>query len=653
MEENGPLYRMTIDLNVLDHLADGLYSSVAAVLTEAVANSWDADATAVKIDLAIEKDKISIADNGIGMDRNAVNEHYLRVGYRRRDDGNTSPGGRQVMGRKGIGKLSLFSISDKIEVRTKAEGAQESGLLIDAPALREAMLKKLSVYNPESLGVEGAGLEEGHGTKIIITALKRERLRDMAPESLRRRLARRFSVIGSADFHVFVNGVEVSSADRDDIKFVEYLWFFGDEKPDISKCESLKKGEPLDNVGEGWDPEWRVRGWVGTVDRPKRLSTPEGNLNSIVILARGRLVDEDVLPRISGAEFYTKYLTGQVEADFLDDSESADIVTSNRQSVIEDDWRVHALLNFLRKAMRTIADSWSELRTTDKTSELKEKYPRVDEWLEKLPKGWQKKAGKLLERIATIEVGKDEEEQEKSQKILLKSAISGFEVLMLRGDAEELEIALEEGVESLLKLLAGRDSLEAAFYSYIVTNRLDVIKKLEQLVDRNKKERVLQEYLFDHLWLLDPAWERAAGSEEMEKRLRLKEPFKNDRKTKKKYGRVDIRYRTVAGKHVIVELKKVSVRKELGELFTQGKKYVKATMEILPPDEKDRAHIEVVFVVGKNPEDDSNSIESVMNGVSPGSRIVTYDLLISRAYQAYAEFLECAKKADRIDQLFE
>ena len=34
-------YRMTVDLNVLDHLGINLYSNIAAVLTEAVANAWD------------------------------------------------------------------------------------------------------------------------------------------------------------------------------------------------------------------------------------------------------------------------------------------------------------------------------------------------------------------------------------------------------------------------------------------------------------------------------------------------------------------------------------------------------------------------------------------------------------------------------------
>ena len=40
---NAP-YRMTMDLNFLDHLGIDLYSNNTAVLTEAVATAWDADA---------------------------------------------------------------------------------------------------------------------------------------------------------------------------------------------------------------------------------------------------------------------------------------------------------------------------------------------------------------------------------------------------------------------------------------------------------------------------------------------------------------------------------------------------------------------------------------------------------------------------------
>ena len=40
----------------------------------------------------------------------------------------------------------------------------------------------------------------------------------------------------------------------------------------------------------------------------------------------------------------------------------------------------------------------------------------------------------------------------------------------------------------MLQLLAGRDSLEASFYRDIVTNRLDVIRELQRLVDENHRE---------------------------------------------------------------------------------------------------------------------------------------------------------------------
>src|SRR5437899_1235030 len=101
-------YEMTVDLNVLDHLGINLYSNVAAVLTEAVANAWDADASVVEIRVDADSKKIEIEDDGIGMTVADINEKYLRVGYRRREQGGAhgkvTAKGRSVMGRKGLGK---------------------------------------------------------------------------------------------------------------------------------------------------------------------------------------------------------------------------------------------------------------------------------------------------------------------------------------------------------------------------------------------------------------------------------------------------------------------------------------------------------------------------------------------------------------------
>src|SRR5690349_2223587 len=105
---------MTLSLNVLNHLGINLYSNIPAVLSEVVANAWDADADRVNIQIDKRADFITITDTGHGMNTHDINEKFLTVGYRRRDEKGgavTRRYGRAVMGRKGIGKLSLFSIA--------------------------------------------------------------------------------------------------------------------------------------------------------------------------------------------------------------------------------------------------------------------------------------------------------------------------------------------------------------------------------------------------------------------------------------------------------------------------------------------------------------------------------------------------------------
>ena len=63
--QSDELYRMRLSLNVLNHLGINLYSNVAAVLSEIVANSWDADAD--KVSITVKSDQVLIEDDGEGM----------------------------------------------------------------------------------------------------------------------------------------------------------------------------------------------------------------------------------------------------------------------------------------------------------------------------------------------------------------------------------------------------------------------------------------------------------------------------------------------------------------------------------------------------------------------------------------------------------
>ena len=63
-KDTDPTYRMTLSLHVLNELGINLYSNVPAVLAEVIANSWDADAQNVQIEIDHENRRIVITDDG-------------------------------------------------------------------------------------------------------------------------------------------------------------------------------------------------------------------------------------------------------------------------------------------------------------------------------------------------------------------------------------------------------------------------------------------------------------------------------------------------------------------------------------------------------------------------------------------------------------
>lgn len=121
-------YTLTVDIATVDSLGRNLYSNAAAVLSEFVANAWDADATRVEIQFD-PNNSISILDNGCGMTDGELNSRFLTVGYRKRVvEGMASPRfKRPYMGRKGIGKLSAFSLADKMVVPRENRMARLTG----------------------------------------------------------------------------------------------------------------------------------------------------------------------------------------------------------------------------------------------------------------------------------------------------------------------------------------------------------------------------------------------------------------------------------------------------------------------------------------------------------------------------------------------
>lgn len=643
-------YRMTVDLNVLDHLGIHLYSNIAAVLTEAVANAWDADAASVDIKLDPNAEWIEIIDDGVGMTVSDMNEKYLRVGYRRRDEdaehGKFTAKGRQVMGRKGLGKLSLFSIAGIIDVQSARDG-EAHGLRMSVRGIHESVKNNEPYYSPDPLSRDEVTVTKG--TKIVLKDIKRQRL-GRGAAALRKRLARRFSVIGELhDFAITIDDEAITTEDRGDLPITQFLWTFGGFEPDLSSIPKMLEREQLPNRFEPWPDHWSVDGWIGTASLPKQLDSEDtGNLNGIVVFARGRLFHENILDKVNDGRLYTKYLTGQIEAEFLDEDDKPDIATSDRQRVQEDDERYAALLSFLRSSLTKVEKRWTEWRRKHEVEKAKETSPALAEWFDTLPEGFRQSAETLVAKLSALPV--DEEED---RKLLYRHGILAFERMRIRGSTEEFVSSVHD-VDKLLKTLADRDALEAALYRDIVRSRLEAIKEFQGIVDEDAKEKVLQNYLFDHLWLLDAAWERATDSEIMESRLIDEEVITDDLTEKERLGRVDIAYRTNAGKHIIVELKKATRKMMLLELQAQGQTYVDKLKKILLAQGDPAPNIEVVFVLGKPVDDEKDNpdrVKASMAAVSPGSRIVHYDSLIQGAQTAYSEYLKKSKELDRLEEI--
>ena len=146
-------YTLDIDLNVLNHLGLNLYSNVPAVLAELIANAWDADAS--RVDVLVkgqgEGKRIIIQDNGCGMNDADLRKKFLTVGYQRRstESGDQTPDkGRPVMGRKGIGKLSVLSIAQNVHVYTKKEYTDPLAIELNVKKIQEAIETKQKYHPP-------------------------------------------------------------------------------------------------------------------------------------------------------------------------------------------------------------------------------------------------------------------------------------------------------------------------------------------------------------------------------------------------------------------------------------------------------------------------------------------------------------------------
>ena len=650
-------YTMSMDLNVLEHLGINLYSSIPAVLSEVVANSYDADATLVNI-CTDSEDTITILDDGNGMGLKDINEKYLKVGYRKRDAGEQlSPKyGRPVMGRKGIGKLSLFSIANRIEIHTKRKECNGEAFVINKEELEKVISRGESTFSPKEISFDKTLLKEETGTCIKLSALKKDTAK--SEPYLRRNIARRFSLSTTPDapFDIQINGKTITVADRGYIDKVDYLWLIGDFDMDRLKSgnTTLRK-EPIHIPGD-LKGGYTVSGWIGSVAELKDLKQDDVVNNKISIIVRGKLAQDDVLANASGAGVYANYLVGEICADYLDEDDLPDIATSNRQQIKDTDERYIALQAFVQKALKQIQNDWTKLRNDANINKALNAIPELSEWFESLKGDSRKQAERIFQTIENATIADDDIAKRRE---LYGYGILAFERLKVTDNLSALNnLDDAEMLERFGKVFSSMQDIEASLYYDIAAQRVDVLKKLTQHCDENKKEKILQKHLFNHLWLLDSSWERATeltGRMEQGVEKEFAE-VTNKLSEEERKARIDIRYKNVAGKHIIIELKRyeMTYNYDIYDAMKQIEKYKKALSKCLEATEPNRKpHIETILIVGPNAFKGKDPTQIDKQLASVDARMVRYDQLIENAEKSYSNYLNANKEASRIRNIVE
>lgn len=657
-----PPFTFTVDLAVIESLGINLYSNAAAVLSELVANAWDADANEVAIDWDVENDTVTIQDDGTGMTAQELDERYLTVAYKKRTtEGVRSPlYDRPFMGRKGIGKLSVYSLANRLEVYSAKDGAS-AGFEISLQDLRDH-IDAGAEYNPDPADVPDDMPDRG--TRIVLKDLNSKRA-SVTKAALRRRLARRFDVLKfSSDapdrFVIKIDGEPIGYDDRGDLKRLQYIWQLGaDEIPEaktprVKRRWLIREDDTVVDAARGW----KLEGWFGTVNQPSELIDDEDkheSLRNIIILARSRPIQEGILDQLDFNKFFGNYVTGQIRAEFLDVDGADDIATSDRQRLLEDDDRVLMLLQKLRQLFNDAAEQWSEERPKEKFRQETARYPSMQEWVARRPEAQRKAARSMIGTIGALHL-----DRETDRPALYKAGVLAFERIAIEDTTRELE-RFADGLfaSDVLPLLATSRSYEDALYLQILRSRLEAIEKLEMLINKDELEKVLQKHLFDNLWLLDPSWEGAAGDADMEialSRIRKGVLFDKSETENQKQGRIDIQYRSAAGTHMIVELKRYGRETSLDELVEQGDKYHEALKEVIRKRDEPSSGLNVVFVLGQEPKvrylGDRTLEQRIASELAHiGGRVLYYDKLLAGAQQRYREYRERKVHATALDDV--
>jgi uncharacterized protein (TIGR02391 family) len=394
--------QMTFMPNTIEHLGARLYSTLPPVLAELIANAYDADAKEVRIHLVDNADKvITIRDNGHGMSLDDINTKFLRIGRNRREDESSqkSIGGRPVIGKKGLGKLSFFGIAHIIEVSTTKDGKRNTFILNWTDIINKNK-NELANYEPV---IKESNVTDTNESCTTITLSDIQRVSDFDSEALADSLSKIFII--DPDFNIYIQ--------RNDDKEI----LLENERKYSTLTKEIEWDVPS---GVGVDTDYsRASEIIGHLIATKTPISPSTNMRGITLFSRKKLVNLPEYFSPSTSSHFYSYLTGWLEVDFIDDLDE-DVIETNRQSLDWDHPEIAELRVYLQKLIRWLESDWRSQRSAIRDSKIEnETNINVTEWKKTVPENLK---GTLDKLIKSLESNIENPEKE-------EDAIKGFQSL--------------------------------------------------------------------------------------------------------------------------------------------------------------------------------------------------------------------------------
>jgi len=571
-------FHLTVLGRTLEHLGVQMYKRRDVAIAELVANCWDAGAHNVWIsapersEYSADRSNIIITDDGVGMNADQIEHEYLVVGRNRREpetaikeDQSTGASwdpksqdapvsakvekdvavaeisaiplveSRPVMGRKGIGKLAGFGLAKVMFVTTWKDG-EAVDLRMDIDALKTQSGKVKEIKIPGTVASVPPSLRSPAGTRITLQTLKHSTSLDI--EKLRESLARRFSRRVRGRMNIFVNGVAVGDPHiASDFR-----------RPDSDD------GHIAETLSDGSEIQYRY----AFANSP--IASTE--LRGFTIYVRGKTAQAPPfyfhVESTASGQHATRYLIGEIEADFLDsgDDDETDLISTDRQEIDWDSEAVTAFYQWGQQFTRKIFREWA-----DRNGERMEEWILADADLnsriQKLEPKTQTQVRTFLRKLASVETVREPALE------LASSLVRAYEYRHFIDVIDDIEAVSDdaEALQSLLTHLNDWSVLESRAILEIIKGRISIIAKFGELIVNDAPETKssrsmdnLHDLLAGQPWLLNPEWQVLYEEKSVTKQLR--EWGYHDVADDEERERFDFLALTGNGQLVVIEIKR-------------------------------------------------------------------------------------------------